>query len=402
MNRLLLLTLVLTMGMIFPDFSASQCKQGDLVLTANGTSGYMGLFHTTWTGSLKTLHGGVTLSGVKMAYGNLNACAIGTTTGNIYQFDSKGAVSTVTTLTPTGGMDITLDQDASFLVVNFNDYKIYRVLLSGVSVLYTFPSTYGKPRTICRDGNTGDFIVGTVSGIGSGRLVRFSSRRKSIASLSSAIGSVYGVDWIPQTGEYVVACLRGTRQYLSWVTATGSTRSSYPLTNVNCVTVNQKTGQVFAATTKGMVYEFTYSGSYVRRVSYGSNYLFSGIDVWEDQNVSTLVSVTQKQVQVALKFVQSPGRPFIVAISFASYPGLMLTANHWLNLNLDPLFFLTVGGGLPYFTSNFSGTLDGTGRAFAYFMMPVFGTPVYVCAAVVNPAFPIGLDISNVEVVDVL
>jgi len=399
MNRFLLLTVVVSMGLlIFAEAPAAQVKEGDLVLTAS--SGTTGLFYTTWPGPLKAISSGVTLNAVKMVFGNLYVYAIGTNTGNVYRFYQTGAVATVSTNTPSGGAGIGLDQDGSAMVVNYSNYKFYRVIGNPASEWMTLSSSYGRPNAICRDGNTGDWIVGTVSGIGTGRLVRINRQTKSVYTLSSTIGAVYGVDWIPQTGEFVVACMRGTRQYVSWVTSSGSLRYSFLLSYVNCVTVNQKTGQVFAATSQGRVNEYTYGGKYIRYRSYGTSYLFTGIDVWGDQNVSVSASTSRKTVQVYLKFARSPGMPYVVALSFAPRPGLPLTTNTWLNLNPDALFFLTLGGKLPYFTHRFAGKLSSSGYSGAYFVMPYSGARVYVSAAAINPAFPAGIDIGNVEVVN--
>jgi len=235
-----------------------------------------------------------------------------------------------------------------------------------------------------------------------GQLLRIDRKSFGISVLSTLLGPIVGVDWIPQTGEYVVVSER-TLTYtksLSWVTPSGKVRYSAHAAAANCVTVNQKTGQVFVANTRGSVWEYTYSGSYKKIVNYGGSYSFTGIDCWEDQNVSVTTHTSRITVHIQLAFNRSPSASCFLALSFAPNPGLQFSPNHWLNLNPDPLFFLTMAGKLPYFTNGFAGRLSSVGNGVAYFVMPIFGVRVYVSAVAVNSAFPDGLDVGNVEVVD--
>jgi len=401
-RRILLLAVVVAVGFsIGVQGVPAQPRQGDLVVTRY--SPYGGIFYAEWPNSvLQTLHAGWNLDAVKMCWGNEYVHAVSRDTGYVYKYTVSGTWTTVCKSLPLSAAAMALDQDGTYLVAIPNDYRLYRMSATGgVSVWLTLSGT--KPNAICRDGNTGDWIVGTTSGIGVGQLLRIDRTSKSIATLSTSIGSVYGVDWIPQTGEYVVACTRAVRSYVSWVRSDGSIRtSSTSASNPDCVKADQRTGRVFVGGSSGdtgIVYEFTYSGTYVRGRSYGNGRI-SSIDVWQHQNVSVATWNTPQRVLARLKFPRSPNRPYYVALSFACRPGFQFSTNNWANLTLDTLFLVTFGGNLPYFTSAFSGKLNNVGYANAGFVMPYSGSRVYVSAVAVNPVFVDNLDIGNVEVVD--
>jgi hypothetical protein len=303
-------------------------------------------------------------------------------------------------MTTDGTVALALDQDGSCMVVNYRTALLERITGSSAATwLALSASTHGRPNAICRDGNTGDWIVGTIKDGSNGYLLRINRSTKSISTLRN-LGPVYGVDWIPQTGEFVAARAVGSTQYLTWVSSTGSIRRSIKLPAPNCVTVCQKTGRVFTATSRGRVYGYTYAGASLGYRYYGVNRTFTGIDCYQDENVTTTTYTTSKTVRVHLRFWDSPGRQYFVALSLSPRNGIRLSTDNWINVRPDTLFFMTVGGGLHYFTSRFVGTLSSSGYGYAYFVMPYTGTPIYVTAVAVNPTKPDGLDVGNTAVVD--
>ncbi|MBN2490489.1 MAG: hypothetical protein JXQ29_06540 [Planctomycetes bacterium] len=373
-------------------------KQGDLVMCELGSGAGGGLFYKTWPhGSVTTFGPKLTLGTVKVAHSNSFVYASGANTGSIYQIDGSGTCVTLTTVS-TNVSGIGVDQDGTHVVANYSNNTLYR--LSGAScwAWTTLPTTYGGPNALCRDGNTGDWIVGTFGGSPSSALLRVHRQTGGALVLCTLPSGVCGVDWVPQTGEYVVA--RGNR--ISFLRSDGTERYYLAASRTfNCVTADHKTGDVFAGTIDGHVYWWTYSGSYVgwNLVRSGAN--ISGIDVWDDQNVSMALygSGSTTYARATLRFNDSPGRTYYAAVALSPTSGVNLGAAGWVNLRPDGLFYLTAAGGCPYFTQGFSGVLDSSGTAYARFKMPYNVTRVYVSAVAVNVAKPGNMDVGNVEVV---
>lgn len=401
MRRFTMLILIAAVAMVITaGTAAAQPKQGDVVFTVYGGSTPGMYYYSGWPGSLRTIRAGITLAAVKMSFGNYFGIASGGSSGNIYSFNDTGAYTTLTTLTPRGD-GIALDQDGAYMVASGADNKLYRVIGTSATAWVTLPTTYGFPNCICRDGNTGDWIVGTYGAASAGYLLRVNRLTKAVSVFSTLTGAgIYGVDWVPQTGEYVAARVSGSRYYMTWVTSSGSMRLNYGSANsFNCVTVDQKNARVFGGCANGLIYEWTHTGSYRRSIATGMGNI-SGIDIWQDQNV-TVQTLTNRLARVQLKFWDSPGRSYYVGLATHSVPGINLGAPGWVNLKPDPLLFLTVGGGAVNFTYRFTGVLSSSGYATSiYFVLPYTPVRVYVSAVAVNPSKPGGLDVGNVEVVD--
>ncbi|MBN2490415.1 MAG: hypothetical protein JXQ29_06160, partial [Planctomycetes bacterium] len=377
--------------------SSAQPKQGDLIMCEYGFGAGGGLFYKTWpSGAVVTFGPALTLGMVKVAHSNSYVLSCGGNSGNIYRFDGTGAQLTLTTVMaqPKG---IGVDQDGTYVVANYTDNTLYRLSGTSCTPWTTLPTTYGGPNALCRDGNTGDWIVGTF-GSSSPRLFRVDRQTGSVYVLATLNSGAYGVDWIPQTGEYVVA-MNGR---VSFLRSDGTERAFYVTSKLfNCVTADHKTGRVFAGTNAGYVYYWTYSGTYQGNQLVRSGANISGIDVWDDQNVSMMLygSGSTTYARATLKFSDSPSRSYYVALSLAPFSGINLGAPGWVNLQPDGLFFLTAAGGCPYFTSTFSGVLSSSGLAYARFVLPYGVSRVYLSAVAVNPAKPGSIDVGNVEVI---
>ena len=177
MNRVLILSLVAAFGLVaLAGTAPAQPKPGDVLFSCYGSSG-QGMYYTTWPGSHRTLKSGFTLNAVTMMGGNAYAYMSGGAVGYIYRLASNGTHYTINkTISASAG--IALDQDGTYMIPNNSDRKVYRLSGTTASVWVTISSTYGVPNAICRDGNTGDFIVGTFNG-SSGYLVRVSRTSRS-------------------------------------------------------------------------------------------------------------------------------------------------------------------------------------------------------------------------------
>jgi len=392
--------LAILTAMILIAQANAQPVQGDLVLSTTGRT--HGVYHVTWP---STTLGTVTrygeARGIRTAYKNAGVCLIGKSQGWFLQLSATGSFTTLNTLIPSGCTDLELDPDGDYyMAVNSQDSRIYRV--GAKPAFLALSSLEGAPSAICRDGNTGDWIVGTRT---HGRLLRVDWYEKKFTTLYSApsASDVLGVDFMPQTGEYAVVRTRNTIQELVIITAGGSVRASREIPDALAVTANHKTGRIFVATGQTIV-ELTGDAKIMTSRDYGvagMNRRFTGIDVWGDRNVSLSSSGFPPGIVTAhLRFPLSRGVNYVAALSFGQRPGIAFGPDNVLNLAMDSLFLYTAAGALPYFTTGFAGvTSSSSGGATARFAIPhgiPVGTCMYVGAAAVNPAFPGGLDVGNV------
>jgi hypothetical protein len=390
---------------ILAGHAPAQPTQGDLVVTSDHKGSFTGagVFYVTWPSStLRTLHGGLTVNAVKTAYGNARAMVIGTNTGTLYYVDAAGAYTTITSKLPAGGAGVELDQDAYSMVINFDDSRMYRVTQSGgVSTFLTFTATHGRPNAICRDGDSGDWVVGTSNGL----LLKVDRVTAAISTMASGLGAIYDAEFMDQTGEFAVIREAG----LAIVRRSGSVHYSRSISYANAVAVDHKSGRIYVATyLNHQILELTSTATIVRNRIYSTpvDLQFTGIDVWDDQNVSTIAHGDRgSKVTIVLRFETSRGRPYAVALSLAQRPGIAFSAGNVLNMRLDTLFLLTAGGALPYWTSGFAGTINtSNGLGYAYFTIPWNLSPgscLYAGAAAVNPSAPNNLDVGNVMAIQV-
>ena len=397
---LLLVAVPLCVATVGP--ATAQPTQGDIMFCDAGST-VGGMFFTPWPGSMTTLHPGISLNAIQMSHANDCIYAADFNEGNIYRFTRTGACTTVTTVLPKGagssGQGMALDQDGAIMVLSGTDNSIYRVTSSSAAV-WTTVSTTGQINAICRDGNTGDFIVGTWGEAWWGDLLRVDRASGACTTIAKLSGGIFGVGWIAQTGEYVVVYSSSTnKSYMSWYTSSGSLRLTKSVPDGYSMNVDNTTGRIFVGTKNGQIYQFTYTGDLGYGKAYGAGISISGIDVWQDQTVSTTME-SNHTVRLNLSFPQSPNSTYYAALSTAPNPGVPLGTDRWINIRIDPLFYLTFLGGAPYFTHRFVGSLDSSGAASAYFKMPYTPALIYATAVAVNTSLPNAIDVGNTAVVN--
>jgi hypothetical protein len=124
----------------------------------------------------------------------------------------------------------------------------------------------------------------------------------------------------------------------------------------------------------------------------------TGIEIKESRKVSGFgLARAGSTYFVNFAFPASPGSSYVAAMSTGLRPGFPLGDGRVINLAVDLLFVLSVGG-IPGITTGFTGVLDGTGRATGTITLPPGFPPgirFYVSALVVNPAAPLGIDSGN-------
>lgn len=395
MKRNLFRTFVLIAAVAAP--ALSQPKEDHLLLASWGSQ--RGVFSLDWeSGTLRTVRSGTRYDDVSMGYGNYYSYA--SSGRSMYRLTPTGTATAAATFpSPTTRLrGATLDQDGSYVVAGYGGGRIYRMVGSSVRTL----STISRPFALCRDFDTGNFIVGTY--LSSGQVIqvdRVTGRQTTIAS-GTYLSDITAVEHLPSFNGYYAVGRYASTNGLVILRRDGSTERIVNIPYLYGLKFDPKRNRLFAANYRGVIYELEPNGTIVRSRDFGTSYAWSGIDVFGSRNVSLSTAGSRgSEAYVYLRFNASPKSSYCAALSLGMRPGIRIGARYQ-HVRLDPLFFATVCGRLPFFTRNFVGTLSSSGIGSAYFTIPagpVVGIPIYVTASAVNPAFPGGLDFGNTDVV---
>jgi len=383
---------------------AAQPVQGDLVLSKfEYLSTTTDIYTVTWPApTLKTLYTRTWKPGPLLtAYGNRFVYY-----AHLDKVSSLGISTKVTSISDNVS-DYELDQDGTLMACDLDHKKPCLLRISGtmVATFCTLSTVHRFLHPICRDGDTGNWVVGT----GNGGLLRVDRVTGDVTTIHSRPGvGISGVDFLPRTGDFAVIRDGYPSKEIAVIDRTGTVLHSLTGLSLGCLTVNHRTGRIFAAGLK-TVHEFSSDLNIVNTRTYpigGSLAQFYYLDIWDDRNVSVTASgEPATRAQVDLCFFQSRSQPYVVALSLSQRPGIAFGPDNVLNLAPDLLFLITAGGALPWWTEGFAGTLSSDqGTAIASFTIPIGlppGTCIHVGAVAVNPAFPDGLDVGNVACVQV-
>lgn len=397
MRRLLTL---LTITAAFGCGATAQPAEGDIVFTTTA-----GIFHipaslstadSVWPG---TGIGGLRLQSVKTEYGN-NAVVGGDANGRVFSVRTTGGISQIEQFNTGFVTALDLDNDDRYMCAT-GVAGMTAVGLSGGIALIN-PLAGATANGICRNLRNGRWAVVTSSASPYlGELQYDGSGLNRIAVLPAAAS---GVCYMPDLDTYAVTLL-STSTPLQIYRSNGSlARSIWLPTDVtgNCCTYDTRTRQLYVGTTQGVIYRLDNLGQFISRRS-TSRGSISGIDVFGDQRVSVRTPATNPaQARVNLRFSASAGRSYCMALSLSMSSGIAIPGAGTLQMQPDPLFFQTACGGLPFFTSGFTGILSVSGSANAFFTIPAHvpvGTPVHVAAVAIDPAAPGGIAIGNTETV---
>ncbi len=394
---------------------AAQPQPGDWIISDypgnyNGNGGIYRMNPVTGATTLIAAGGGITyfFNAVCMAANNRDLMGVRAD-------DYLSIAGSLQTLTPTGGLlssagvvatpaALDLDQNGTWIVAtgtSSSTHYLRRVnpTTGLVSAIAAWSS--GFLNACCVDGDTGHYIMGSHTyGGGSGHLVRVNRLTGATTLIASGLGNVSGVAFEPQTGAYLVS--RQAAPGLVRVTPNGSqsaVASALIGTNANCLRVNEENGDVLVV-----------NGATVKRIRTTGVLLSqftlpsltpSGIEIYGSRKVSGTGTATANSVYtVRFAFPASPNAMYVAALSTGMRPGLPLNdgSNRVINVNVnDPVFQLSLGG-VPGFTTGFTGVLDAQGNATGTITIPA-GTPagirLFVTAAAVNGAMPSGLDTAN-------
>jgi len=372
----------------------AQLPPEGLYLTATGSNAGLYQLEAWPSASRKST---LALNALKVDPGNqsfIAAMSRGFPQGSaIVNVSRSGAMTTLGGL-PLGkrATGIAVDQDGSTIISSSN--VIYRLGRSGLTV---FSSVTGAWQAIDREDTTGNFVAADSTG----RLVslsRFDGR--VLRTIRTNLGTLTGVAYNPVNATYVVS-RAGTLAGVLILRPSGTTLTTLHLQNARAVTVDEKRGDVWMASTDGIVVQTDAIGT----VKSTGRYVVStatGLDVSEDQNVSLQATgELGSWAQVVLTFRRYLGWRYICALSLGQRPGIPFPGGRVLNLYPDWLFMLTVHDLLPGLTADLHGVLHPlTGQAFPKFLIPrgfPVGLRIYVGAVAWKPGIST-VEVGNVEV----
>jgi hypothetical protein len=258
-------------------------------------------------------------------------------------------------------------------------------------------SPFGWDVSIEQD--TGNYLVPSVPNGYSSALLYVTREERTVSTLATGLGVMQAVDFEPRTGATLVAGYPAL--YRVRPDGNVTTVSTFP-TFQSALRVDPLTGEILVGgidRNAFTVARLAPSGQVLQSAAYPALLTGSlGIETYGSRKVSSRGAFNGGgTVNVSFSFPQSPGAPYVAALSFALRPGLPIGGGRVLNLRADELLSISLGG-LPGFTTGFAGTLDAAGGATGTITLPggfPTGIRFFVSAVALNPAFPSGLDGAN-------
>jgi len=360
---------------------------GDLVLSHTGFSlpARLALIDVSRQVMTTFVSWGSAFYGVTMAPNNVDFLVFHSTTqDDLLLVTPGGTGQTIANLgsvyTPTG---IDLDQDGTILVTA-TDNHVRRVTPGGVvTTIISLPvSQFDRTNDIARDHDTGNYVVGVWR---IGHLYEIDAVQGAIKrTISTTIGSFYGIDTEPRTGNYVMVTY--STPEVRVLDRSGAVIRSWSFPHLTSVKVDDQTGHYFCAGF-GHVVEFAPDGTKVNHYGPYASYSFNSVDKYGSQQVTGSGSARPGSTyRVSFKFLGMGGAFYQAALSGAQRPGISF-GYRMLNLNPDPLFHASLNG---VFVQGFSGFLDPFGAAGGTIAIPAYvprGTTFFCSALAVLPTW---------------
>jgi len=291
---------------------------------------------------------------------------------------------------------IELDVDGT-LVMNTSSFARMDPLqpLSPTQIAATSP--FGWDVTIEQD--TGNYLIPSVPNGFNSALLYVTREERTVHTLATGLGLMQAVDFEPRTGASLVAGYPAL--YRVRPDGNVTTVSTFP-TYQSALRVDPLTGEILVGGIDRNVFtmaRLSPSGQVLQSAQYPALLTGSlGVETYGSRKLSSRgVFNNGGTVTLSFSFPQSPGAPYVAALSFALRPGIPIGGGRVLNLRPDELFQISFGG-LAGFTTGFSGGLDGIGGATGTITLPAgfpTGIRFFVSAVALNPAFPVGLDGAN-------
>jgi hypothetical protein len=306
------------------------------------------------------------------------------------------AATLATSLQPPNAAD--LDQDGSVILAggySSGTPTLYTLLrldrTSGLLTTLTSFSTTPNGMTIDQD--NGDYLVVLFS---PGNLLRVNRGNLTITTIAANLGSLSGVEFEPRTGTYIVA--RFNLGVLRVTPGGVVTTIASPVGSNNAAKVDDETGEILVVNSASTLTHLTAGGTVIQSRNYGGSRNFSGVELYASRKVAGSGTLSGGSVYtVSFSFPRSGGQNYVAAMSLSQRPGIPLPDGRIINLAIDPLFVLSLGG-IPGITTGFAGVLDGAGGASGTIALPAgfpAGLRVFISAVAVNPSLPSGLETGN-------
>lgn len=374
----------------------AQPRPGDILMSTN-----RGVYRFSPTSN--SLNGFGTLAAcypVLMAHANRAAIVQETSSRRFLRIATDGTVATQSVLPRVSAL--ALDQDRTYYAAGRDQILRLSTPLSTATTVATLQGAIG----ICRYLGNGDFYAVSLSG----QLARYSpstGTTTTIATLPTA-GQPSGICYLPDVDRFAISQINNPASGLLITTPSGSVvRTISTPAAVHSVTYDAINRTIHAGTSLGQLLSYSNAGVLLRsRQFLGGAMVINGVEVLGDRNVSLSTDGTPgASATIFGVWESSPNQPVCFALSLGQRPGLFLSGSQRNQpIQPDRLFFITVCGGLPFFTTGFSGSTSSNGGSLAAFSVPIFappGTMFYVAGSAVNPAAPDGIELGNVAAVQV-
>jgi hypothetical protein len=192
------------------------------------------------------------------------------------------------------------------------------------------------------------------------------------------------------TPMYRASAIHVDKQHLAWILTEDVRAVPMPPANPSSLVCS-----LYKVDTAGVfITLFRFSSTLTRSV-----FAPSGLTRYGSRNVvcnGTGRPGTTVKVSFSSRKTADAGRPYQLVCSFGYTGGVRLPNGEYLDLSLDPLFFLTAANRLPFLFKNFSGYLDPYGEASASIGIPAgcpagLGIPIFVSGLVTDSRVPGGV-----------
>jgi hypothetical protein len=328
----------------------------------------------------------------------VTARSITTSPSPILVVSPLGVIATVAT-SSASVTAIDVDQDGRSLIAagyqpGGGIYYIGALDLS-TGVITSLASFANAPNGFTLDHDTGDYLPVLFT---EGSVLRVNRVTLAVTTLVTALGSLSGAEFEPRTGDFVVTRFSPSPGVIR-VSATGVVTPIATITgSANSVKVDDATGNLLVSNTSGSVFLLTPAGVVLTTRTYAGGHNISGVELYGSRKVSGSGPVTGgAPYTVDFSFPGLPGATYVAAMSLAQRPGIALPDGRVINIAIDPLLLISIGG-IPGITTGFAGALDGQARASGTITLPVgfpAGVRFFVSAVAVNPGSPGGIETAN-------
>lgn len=301
--------------------------------------------------------------------------------------------------TPTSA--ILLDQDGRLVIAGGTSRVILKTAGLLNNALTTLVATLpGRGVAgMCIDDDNGDYMIATSGATNACMVLRLNARTLALSTIASGLSHLTAIDHDQTTGRFVVTS--SAAPHVQILDRGGRLLNSRNLNESQDVWVDDVTGRFHVLDDDRIVVldRGLQIISQVGPLPIDSTSLV----LWGHRKVGPAPAIIHSggrrgtKYSVQGQFYQSPNKTYACSISLGGLRPGVGVGQRTINIAPDALFFATVEGRVPLFTTSFVGTTTATGRFTASFVVPPLSTTsgiVHFAAAVVNTAKPDNLDLA--------